>query len=202
MEVVYGCMFSGKTSRYIETVQRLRGQGVRVICIKHAWDTRYTEDGICSHDGQVLVGVDHRVDRLMPLVAGWAAAPPTNCWIAVEEAQFFPDLLEFCTNVRTWSEVRLLVCGLDLTSKGEWFGDMQSVVAMADQRTYLQARCVTPGCTRPAQISHRLVADQAEILVGGSESYVPMCLGCHRIADPAGAMPVVVSSDKPLLVRS
>jgi thymidine kinase len=181
LEAVYGCMFAGKTTRYIKIAEERRRLGLPTVCVKHAWDNRYGTEQICSHD-RVTTQVDYAGTHLLPIMSQWSVGLVTpQTLVMVDEAQFFPDLAEFIGQVRArYPGTSMLICGLDRNFRDEWFGDMQTVVErLADVRTHLYARCHR-GCVDLAVHSHRTVRQGGDILIGGAESYIPLCGGCYR----------------------
>ena len=60
IEVITGCMFSGKTEELIRRVRRAMYARQRVVVFKPRIDNRYTDDSVGSHSGQQLRAV--RVD--------------------------------------------------------------------------------------------------------------------------------------------
>lgn len=61
----------------------------RCCIIKYAHDTRYSEDSVASHDKQLLRALPcTRLSDVADAAMGYDV-------IAVDEGQFFPDLVEF-----------------------------------------------------------------------------------------------------------
>jgi thymidine kinase len=73
---------------------------------------------------------------------------------------------------------RVIVAGLDLDFRGEPFGPMPALLALADEVLKLTAVCTI--CGNPATRSQRLINGKPAtegplVLVGGLESYEPRC---------------------------
>ena len=51
--------------------------------------------------------------------------------IAIDEAQFFPDLLDFCTSAADEDSKRVIVAGLDGDFQREKFGQVHINMSMA-----------------------------------------------------------------------
>jgi len=110
--------------------------------------------------------------------------------IAIDEGQFFPDLT---FAVKTWVQTKhLLVVGLDGNSNKERFGHILDLIPLADEALKINAKCSL--CMNelkddvrfhgnimnlPAPFSKRIVADQAEVLVGGADKYIATCRFHH-----------------------
>ena len=54
LNLILGCMFSGKTSELLRIAKRLNSIDISVLMINYFEDTRYSLDTICSHDKQQL----------------------------------------------------------------------------------------------------------------------------------------------------
>ncbi len=79
----------------------------------------------------------------------------------------------------------MIVAGTDGDFRGEPFGAMPILMAVAEIVDKLQAICVV--CGGPATRNQRLVNgkpapwDSPTIMVGGRESYEARCRHCHRV---------------------
>ncbi|MBE3596369.1 MAG: thymidine kinase [Hydrogenibacillus sp.] len=204
LTVITGAMFSGKTSRLVALAKavydRLAADGgngspyveTQVFIAKHALDTRYGMSGaVVSHDGQsVPAALVSTVKALGDFVRARDARV-----ILLDEAQFFKERDEFgdyalVRAVERWVEERrwVVVAGLDRDFRGRVFGPMGALLALADEKVQMLARCAV--CGAPATLTQRLVeglpaeADDPEILVGAEETYEPRCRRCH-VVQPA-----------------
>ena len=80
---------------------------------------------------------------------------------------------------------RVICAGLDKDFRGESFGCMPELLALADEVTKLTAICMC--CGRPANFTQRLIEgepasyDDPLILIGASESYEARCRLCYKI---------------------
>lgn len=83
MEVVCGCMFSGKTEELIRRLKRAKIANQKVEIFKPATDTRYHETRIVSHDENYIPStpVQHS-EQILLLSEGIEV-------IGIDEAQFF-----------------------------------------------------------------------------------------------------------------
>ena len=51
LEVIRGCLFSGKTERLCRTLERFRSAGQEYLAFKPKIDNRYSDSKIVSHNG-------------------------------------------------------------------------------------------------------------------------------------------------------
>jgi thymidine kinase len=88
-------------------------------------------------------------------------------------------------NVLADRGVRVIVAGTDMDFRGEPFGPMPELLAIAERVDKLHAICVV--CGDLATRNQRLIGGQpapAEgptIQVGGAESYEARCRRCHEV---------------------
>ena len=81
--------------------------------------------------------------------------------------------------------VRVILAGTDTDFRGEPFGSMGELMAVAEIVDKLQAICVV--CGDPACRNQRLIDgkparyDSPIIMVGGRESYEARCRHCHKV---------------------
>lgn len=169
IEVVCGCMFSGKSQVLISRVQNARQRNERVTVFKHASDTRYDASSIVTHDRRRLVAVP--IERSNELLT---AATDADV-IAIDEAQFFDAELPAVCRDLAESGKHVIAVGLDRDSWGLPFGPMPELIAMADEVTRTTAQCAV--CGRPAEFTQRTTPIGGD-MVGGEEAYEPRCGQC------------------------
>lgn len=93
--------------------------------------------------------------------------------IAIDEAQFFDDLEEFCTRAADVDGKEIIVAGLDGDFMRRKFGQVLDLVPHADDVTKLTARCAK--CAAPGLFSLRISAEKDTTLIGGKDKYLPVC---------------------------
>ena len=83
-------------------------------------------------------------------------------------------------NILANQGVRVIVAGLDLDFKGQPFGPMPRLLAVADEVSKVHAICVH--CGALAYVSHRLVDVDKQVLLGEKMEYEPLCRECYKKA--------------------
>lgn len=179
LEAVSGCMFSGKTEELLRRVERAMIARKEVLLFKPELDTRYATEQVVTHWGRSFP-----CERLPVAISRrefhkrFAAVPLTIEVIGFDEAHFFgSEFPALCEDLVRLGK-RVIVAGLDLNFRGEPFGPMPALLALADEVEKLTAVCMV--CGEPATRSQRLVGGQPatggpEVLIGGLESYEPRC---------------------------
>ena len=179
LEIVLGPMFSGKTTKLIETFYELNKSGLTIKVINYSLDKRYDDNNLSTHDQLKIPCEFHST-------LGGLDTTDVDI-ILVNEAQFFPDLKK---TVLRWIEkehkdVRLY--GLDGDFKRNKFGEMLDLIPYSNTVQKLHAIC--KNCHFPAIYSHR-ISDEKEQVVIGSSNYVPLCRRCYT----ERVLPKVVNS--------
>ncbi|WP_026691607.1 thymidine kinase [Alteribacter aurantiacus] len=180
LEVVCGSMFSGKSEELIRRVRRASYGKLKVQVYKPALDNRYSEEEVVSHNGTKVnaVPIKRSINMLERLENGTQV-------VAIDEVQFFDEDILDVVQALADQGVRVICAGLDQDFRGEPFGCMPQLMAVAETVTKLQAICLS--CGSPASRTQRLINgkpasyDDPIILVGASESYEPRCRHCHEV---------------------
>ena len=182
VEVVTGCMFSGKTEELIRRLRRAQYAKQAVIVFKPEIDRRYAEDAIGSHAGNRLRSVSVRSASEIPRYVEDAKV------IGIDEAQFFgSEVVSVCDQLANEGR-RVVVAGLDMDYLGRPFDPMPELLAKAEFITKLLAICVA--CGAPADRSQRVVNRDPRVLVGAHDAYEARCRRCW---DPDRFEPVQTS---------
>jgi thymidine kinase len=110
---------------------------------------------------------------------------PDSELVGIDEAQFLDPEIVTVASALAARGVRVILAGTDTDFRGEPFGAMGDLLAIAESVDKLQAICVI--CGDLATRNQRLVDgkparyDSPTILVGGRESYEARCRHCHRV---------------------
>lgn len=167
IEVIAGCMYSGKTEELIRRLQRCRYAKQRVVTVKPAVDVRYAVGDVVSHADLRVPCVPVASAAEIMRVVGDAEV------VGVDEAQFFDaDLVRIVQRLADEGR-RVVVAGLDQDFRGEPFEPMPQLMAVAEYVTKVLAVCTV--CGAPASRSQRLVAHEDRVLLGASAVYEARC---------------------------
>ncbi|MDX2075180.1 MAG: thymidine kinase [bacterium] len=180
IEVICGSMFCGKTEELIRRVRRAVIARQHVMVFKPAIDDRYSIEHVTSHNGQNIqaISVNTPADILAMLTADVTV-------VAIDEAQFFDATLVDIVETMASQDIRVIIAGLDMDFRGEPFGPMPQLLALAEEVLKLHAICVV--CGELANRTQRLINDNPAryddpiILVGASESYEARCRKHHIV---------------------
>lgn len=180
IEIICGSMFSGKTEELIRRVKRAQIARQKVQVFKPVMDNRYIAEQVSSHAGRNTEAI--RVTSSQEILQHLESDTQV---VAIDEVQFFdPEVLDVCQHLAE-SGLRVVCTGLDLDFRGEPFGIIPQLMAVAEQVEKLQAICMS--CGAPATRTQRLIDGRPAnyydpvILIGASEAYEPRCRGCHVV---------------------
>jgi thymidine kinase len=181
IEIICGVMFSGKSEELIRRVRRAIIARKKVQVFKSHLDERYAGIyQVSSHDGRTVEAVP--VDT--PEQIGRLVHPDTQV-VAIDEAQFLDASIVPLVTALANRGVRVIVAGTDSDFRGEPFGPMPQLLAIAEVVDKLHAICVI--CGNPASRNQRLIGgrparyDSPTIMVGSTESYEARCRACHSV---------------------
>ena len=172
IEVICGSMFSGKTEELIRRLKRVKIANLKVKIFKPTIDTRYDEMQVVSHDTNAILSTPIDNPQTILLLAKDVDV------VGIDEAQFFNTEIVTVCQTLALRGIRVIVAGLDMDYKGEPFGAMPHLLAVADYITKLHAICVQ--CGNIANISYRKTAEEGQVLLGEKETYEPRCRKCYQ----------------------
>lgn len=169
-------MFSGKTEELLRRIKRAQIARQKVQVFKPAIDDRYSQNHLQSHDANRLPS--QAVDQAWEIVE---QVEDNTRIVGIDEAQFFDDSIVEVTQKLANRGIRVIVAGLDLDFRGQPFGPMPLLLAVAEEVTKLSAVCMVCGgpASRTQRISGPTGPDAERIMVGAKELYEARCRFCH-----------------------
>lgn len=179
-------MFSGKTEELLRRLRRAEYAKQKVVTIKHHIDTRQGFTCIATHTGQkrTAIPTSGNIESISYILQEADNASV----IGIDEVQFFPKEIVSIICQLIAQKKRVIASGLDLDFRGEPFGIMPSLLAIADTITKLKAICVQ--CGKDAYHSQRLIDGKPAqyhdpiIKIGAQECYEARCRSCFSIDRP------------------
>lgn len=178
VEVICGCMFSGKSEELIRRLRRAEIARMRVRVFKPAIDNRYAAKAVVSHlkDEFPCIPVE-RASQIRDLCGGCDV-------VGIDEVQFMNgDVIKVVEDLAKHGK-RVIVAGLDLDAFEKPFGPMPELLVRADYITKLHAVCVV--CGEDATRSYRKSGTTGQVEVGSAQ-YEARCRGCYHHGPAAAA---------------
>jgi thymidine kinase len=163
IEVICGCMFSGKTEELIRRLNRAIIARQKVEIFKPVMDKRYHHEHVVSHNENAIRSTPVNFANDILLLAGDCAV------VGIDEAQFFDaSIMEVCNTLANQGK-RVIVAGLDMDYEGKPFGPMPQLLAIAEFVTKVHAICARTG--QLASYSFRLTEDAGQVMLGERNHY-------------------------------
>ena len=193
IELIFGPMFSGKTSRLIAEISSRADLGFRVLYINHSIDDRKTTNTIASmittHSSTRKV-LDPKIKVIRTDLLSKVNVNEYDV-IGIDEAQFYDDLYD---QVSKWMlEGKTVYCAaLNGTKDLKQFGQTYLLLPLVSNIHFCKAACELcidllkqNGVQQPltgllsAPFTGVRKAVSGQIKVGGAETYIPLCESHH-----------------------
>lgn len=170
LEVICGCMFSGKTEELIRRIRRAQIAKMAVIVFKPIIDSRFSKNQIVSHN-HVKIN-SHSIkssNEILDYLNDYDV-------FGIDEAQFFDKkIVSVCKKLAAIGK-RIIIAGLDKDYKGNPFGFMPELMCEADYLKKLRAICVK--CNNSASYSKRMTKEIDQVVIGELDKYEARCRNC------------------------
>ena len=165
IEVICGSMFSGKTEELIRRIKRAKIANQKIKVFKPIIDSR-SKNFIESHDESKLECIEVKSsNEILKKI--------DNCdVVAIDEAQFFDDLIVPVCNKIANNGVRVIIAGLDMDYLGNPFGPMPNLMAISEYVTKVHAVCKKSG--NIANYSYRKNNKKDIVVIGEKDKYEPL----------------------------
>lgn len=180
LEVITGGMFAGKSTELIGKGDRHARAGKKVVYCKPTTDDRHSINAIVTHSGIEVEAVVLDPTFYKLYVHEWLTLQEADV-VLIDEAQFFESTLLGVVQSLLDQGKTVYVAGLDMDYTGALFNGMANLMAVADTVTKLKAVC--KHCGEDAYQSLRISEETGVTVVGGSETYEPVCRECFIKAE-------------------
>ena len=181
----YGVMGSSKSAQALITKFNYEEQGMCVWLIKPAADTRYGTDIVRSRIGLEQTG-DVITEEMNLFEIFRDREKEFNDVIIADEAQFLtPAHIEQLRDIVDNYNVPVFCFGLRTDFRTKMFPGSARLFELADSVSELKTVCT---CGGKAMVNARIdgegniITEGAQIMLGGNESYRPMCYKCWKKA--------------------
>ncbi|XP_062581001.1 thymidine kinase, cytosolic-like isoform X2 [Saccostrea cucullata] len=171
IQLIFGPMFSGKTTELMRRMKRYQIASYKCLVIKYSKDDRYEKEGISTHDRQTLPAIPADVlEQIKAEAENYEV-------IGIDEGQFFPDVVEFCDEMAECGKT-VIVAALDGTFQKKGFGNILNLVPLAESVIKLTAVCMR--CNSEGSFTKRTGSETAVEVIGGAEMYLAVCRMCFK----------------------
>ena len=171
IEIVLGCMWSGKSTELIRQAKRYSSIGKEIMIINHKSDERYGKNIVSTHDCNKITCIS--VNNLNHIIA--SAEYQNTEIILIDEAQFFNDLYSFVVSSADNDDKTLIIFGLDGDFEKNPFGDILKLIPHSEKVTKLNALCQICRDETSASFTKRITDEKDVHLVGAESTYMAVC---------------------------
>lgn len=174
-------MQSGKTTELNRRLGVMHALGYQVVYVNSSKDTR--GKGFSTHNMVLTDTLPYTCVKVNNLMDAVDSITDEITLVGVDESQFYDDVLEFYNHVVINLGKRLVMSGLVGDFRRELFGNLYKLFSHADQINFIRSWCTLcskNGHFTPAPFTHRKTLTNETILVGGSDSYNPLCRKCYQ----------------------
>ncbi|KAK3607427.1 hypothetical protein CHS0354_035121 [Potamilus streckersoni] len=171
IQVIFGPMFSGKTTELIRRLKRYQIANYKCLIIKYAKDDRYSKEGIATHDRNTLPAIpSEKLSDLKHEAEQYDV-------IGIDEGQFFPDVVSFSDQMADRGKI-VIIAALDGTFQRKGFGDVLQLVPIAESVIKLSAVCMK--CNNEGHFTRRKTQETSVEVIGGTDKYLAVCRACFQ----------------------
>lgn len=170
----YGAMGSSKTANALMVRYNYLEKGYQAYLLKPATDTRDGKDTIKSRIG--LHAECELVSNFLQRLSGISF--DEHSVIIIDEAQFMtPEEVEAFAHIVDEHDITVICYGLMTDFQSNLFPGSKRLCELSDRMEEIPTLC---WCGKKAQFNTRfndgkVVRSGAQVMLGGNESYVPLC---------------------------
>lgn len=186
----YGTMGSTKTLTLLTSAYQFEEKNIPFLCMKPSVDTRCEENMIESRIGVKRTCVTiHPSYNIYSLVDKYnqssdAILQDKLKWILIDEAQFLTEeQIDQLAAIVDEFDINVSCYGLRTDFKSSLFPGSKRLFELADTIEEIKSPC---SCGRKSIINARidangkLVISGKQVMIGGDDSYIPLCRKCWK----------------------
>ena len=178
LHLILGPMFAGKTTTLINKANIISSilNKDEILIINHSSDIRYSENTfITSHDKIKIPCI--AMSLLSTILNDNTEYNISNIkYIFINEGQFFPDLFDIIKVLLFKYQIKIYICGLDGDYKQETFPNCKLLDLIPLSSSVIKLNAICSYCKNKAPFTKRLINSTDIVLIGGAESYKPVCI--------------------------
>jgi thymidine kinase len=166
-------MFSGKSSYLLSSIRKYREIDWSIYIITSSFDKRYTNETRIVNHNQESCNADTAVEKLSDVSTNKGYLESKV--VIIEEAQFYPDLVDFVLEAVEVYDKHVIVAGLDGDASRKPFGKLLDLIPYADSIVKLKALCKICNDGTEALFTSKKVHDEKVVDIGSSDKYEALC---------------------------
>ena len=172
MQIITGCMYSGKTLELINRINKMQSQGQITKVFKPLIDVRYHQNNVVSHNGNFIESIAiAKPETIFSLMQN-------ATYIGIDEVQFFDKtIIDTCKKLIKLN-INLIISGLEYDFLNNQFGYISNLLAFSNSVTKLSAICNC--CGDDAFYTYKKNKSNTIIEIGETELYEARCYVCYQ----------------------
>ena len=175
IELIFGPMFSGKTTRLISKIERFLIAKKKVVAIKWKGDTRYTDEPrIMTHSGLSCACIpadNNDLEHIYSQISDYDI-------ICIDEGSFFKNIVKFSEFLANNGH-KVVIASLVGTFERKGFNDILNLIPKCENIEMLHAICMKCHCDGAA-FTKRIIDNGKVEIVGGTDTYKSVCRTCFN----------------------
>ena len=178
INLISGCMFSGKTSALINIAKINKMICKKVMIINYIGDSRYSESTYITTHDKISLDCEQSETDIMTMATMETFLDSEV--ICINEGQFFKNLVEFCKIAASLNK-HVHVCGLDGDYLKRPFGEILNLIPHCETVQKLNAICMSCKDGTPACFTKKILITSSDnlIQIGSTDIYLPVCRKCY-----------------------
>ena len=190
LEIIFGPMFSGKSTELLRRLNICSVLGFRTLYINSNLDERSDEDFSTHNPSIKSIGKMDSTKMDFDLSSekiNEKIGISSYSVIGIDEAQLFKNLETTVIELVEKYKVKVIIAGLSGDFRRKKFGEVIDLIPYADKVDKLNSMC--PFCSKKngmlveAPFTKRLGNSRDTILIGGNTEYAATCRKCYSTSD-------------------
>jgi len=181
LKLYVGPMFSGKSTKLLQQIDRYKIAKKNILCFKPAMDNRYTGEGFIVTHNDIHVPC-HVINTGRDIIEIFEKENNKNKIdvIAVDEAFMIDNIAQTLIDIFYGYKINVLVSSIDISASRMPFKDISMLLSHATHVKKCKAVCTTCGHDASYTLRKFSIDDNTDqIRVGGADLYEPRCLKHH-----------------------
>ena len=182
-EIIYGPMFSGKTTKLLTDLTRYADVGINCLYINHTLDDR-SKNNFSTHNS-IFTDISKKLNNIK--VSELKNLNIENYdVIGIDEGQFFIDINDIVRKWVLYLNKTVIISSLDGDFEMNLFGEVYKLIPIS--YTISKQNAICTNCMEKfgkhnfahfsAKLNNNSTVSQIEI--GGREKYTSLCLECYK----------------------
>lgn len=174
LTVFTGPMYAGKSSALISRAMAHVIAGKFVLAFKPVNDDRFDKINIVSHSNYSFPAIPLEINSPSDIflhISDYSSTGTNVDVVCIDEAQFFEGIYEVVRELVYYEKKIVIVSGLSQDYKGEPFGEMPELLAIADDIVHLKSVCNKSKQINTATRTFKKKHNGQQVEVGGKELY-------------------------------